>query len=109
MDIFKKLPFPPSPPSSPPLLVRSSRKGLSPTPSPPLSKISNSSSQLPYPLDPFGLEQLPRVHDALLAQIDALDAGDILGRRAGDAAGDDDRIDLEDDAVVDNLVNGQRN
>lgn len=74
-----------------------------PTPSP-TSKLFNSSSQLPYTLDPFGLEQLPRVHDALLAQIDALDARDVLGWRPGDAAGDDDRIDLEDDAVVDDLV-----
>lgn len=66
------------------------------------------SSHLPNPLHGLRFRQLPRVHDPLLAQIDALDARDILGRGAGDTGGDDDGIGLENDAVVDYLVDGER-
>jgi len=43
----------------------------------------------------------------LLTQIDILDARNILRRRPADAAGDDDGIRFEDDAVVDYFVAGE--
>lgn len=61
-------------------------------------------SQLPHPLREFELAKLPRIQQALLAQIDVLHGRDILRRRFADATRDDDGVRLEDDAVVDDLV-----
>lgn len=54
------------------------------------------------------LAELVNLQEALFAEIDALHVGDVLCRRSADAASDDDGVGLEDDAVVDDLVNGQR-
>lgn len=63
---------------------------------------------LPYPLAELHLAKLPGIQQTLLAEVDAAHALQILRGRSADARRNDYRVSLEDDAVVDNLVNGQR-
>lgn len=67
----------------------------------------NTESQLPHSLREFELAELPRIQQPLLAQIDVLHGRDILRRRFADATRYDDGVRLEDDAVVDDLVDGE--
>jgi hypothetical protein len=61
----------------------------------------------PNELNALLLSKLPQILDALLAEIDVLHVGRVLGGRLRDAAGDHDWVGLEDDAVVDDLVDCQ--
>jgi len=54
------------------------------------------------------LAQIPHVCQALFTEIDVLHVRDVLLWWLGHPRGDDDWIGLEDDAVVDDLVNGKR-
>ena len=63
--------------------------------------------QLPHPLRQLPLPKIPHIHDPLLAQIQLLHVRRILLRWPTDPACDDDGIRLEDDAVVDDFVDGE--
>ncbi len=63
---------------------------------------------LPQPVGELGLAELRQIVDTLFAKIDATDL-EVLGRCAADALDYDRGVGLEDDAVVNNLVNGKRN
>ena len=65
------------------------------------------SQPLSEPLAQFRFAELVKLQETFFAQIDALHVGRILRRWAGDSAGDDYRVGLEDDAVVDDLVDGE--
>ena len=62
---------------------------------------------LSYPLGQLPLSKVPHVHQTLFGEVDVLHRGHVLGRGLADARGDDDGVGLEDDAVVDELVNGE--
>jgi len=62
---------------------------------------------LPHPLRQLHLSKLPRIQQTLLAQIDILYAGRVLRRRPGHAARNDNGVRFEDDAVVDDFVDGE--
>lgn len=63
---------------------------------------------MPQPVRQLGPAQLRQVVDALLAEgVDAAQV-DVLGRRFAHPLDDDGGVSLEDDAVVDNLVDGER-
>lgn len=68
---------------------------------------AGSLQALSQPVGQFRLAVLGEVVDALLAEVDAADGG-VLGGSAADALDDNGGIRLEDDAVVDNLVDGER-
>ena len=69
------------------------------TPTKPLQALSQ-------PVGELRLAQLRQVIHALLAEVDATD-GQVLRGGAADALHDNRGVRLEDDAVVDNLVNGK--
>jgi hypothetical protein len=62
---------------------------------------------LSQPVCQLGPAELCKVVDALLAEVDATQLYVLRGRTA-DSLEDDGRVGLEDDAVVDNLVNSER-
>lgn len=66
-----------------------------------------SSQSLPQPISQFRLAKLRQVVHALLTQINTLQLRNILCRRPADSLDNDRRVCLEDDAVVDNFVNGE--
>ena len=63
---------------------------------------------LPQPFRQSSSSKVPGVEQALLAKIDVPHVDHVLRRRLADAAGDDDRVRLEDDAVVHDLVKRYR-
>lgn len=63
---------------------------------------------LSYPLGQLPLSKVPHVHQALFREVDVLHRGHILCRGLADTRGDDDWISLEDDAIVDELIDGER-
>ena len=67
-----------------------------------------SLQSLPQPVRQLGLSELRQVVDALLAEVDAAERHVLRGGLA-DSLDDDGRVRLQDDAVVDNLVNRERN
>jgi hypothetical protein len=73
----------------------------------PISQNLTRSQPLPEPLAQFRLAKLVQLQETFFAQINALHVGRVLRRWAGDSAGDDYRVGLEDDAVVDDLVDGE--
>jgi hypothetical protein len=73
-----------------------------------MSQILTRSQPLPEPLAQFRFAELVQLQETLFAQIDALHVGRVLRRRARDSAGDDHGVGLEDDAVVDDFVDGER-
>ena len=62
---------------------------------------------LSQPVGQFRLAQLCQVVDALFAEVDAAN-GEVLCGCAADALDNDCGISFEDDAVVDDFVNGER-
>lgn len=64
------------------------------------------SQTLPYPVGQLGLAELRQVVDALFAEVDAAEV-DVLGGGSADPLHDDGGIGFEDDAVVDDLVDGE--
>ena len=66
-----------------------------------------NSQPLPHPLGQLHLPKLPHIQQPLLAQFERLDGADVLHGRSADAAGDDDGVGLEDDAVVDDFVDAE--
>lgn len=70
-------------------------------------KSMTSLETLSQPVGQFRLAVLRQVVNALLAEIDAADGG-VLRGSAADALDDNGGIRLENDAVVDNLVDGER-
>ena len=62
---------------------------------------------LSYPLRQLPLSKVPHVHQTLFGEVDVLHRGHVLGRGLADARGDNDGVGLEDDAVVNELVNGE--
>lgn len=65
------------------------------------------SQPLPHPLGQFHFPKLPRVHQPLLAEIDIFHTRHILHGRPADATGDNNGVRFEDDAVVDDFVDGE--
>jgi hypothetical protein len=65
------------------------------------------SKSLPESLAQFRFAELVQFQETLFAQIDALHVGRVLRGRARDSAGDNHGVGLEDDAVVDDLVDGE--
>lgn len=65
------------------------------------------SNRLPHPLRQLLLPKLPHVQEALLAQIDILDIRHVLRRGLADSTGNNHGVRLEDDAVVDDFVDGE--
>ena len=63
---------------------------------------------LPHPLRELLFPKFPHVQEPLLAQLDSLPTKRILRRSLADPARDDDGIRLEHDAVVDDLVDRER-
>lgn len=63
---------------------------------------------LPQSLRQPPFPKLPRIHQPLLRQINVLHIRRIRGRRSADPRCNENRVRFEDDAVVDDLVNGQR-
>jgi hypothetical protein len=59
---------------------------------------------IPQPIAQLRLPKLRQIIHALLGQIDALQRDDVLRGRLAHALRDDQRVGLEDDAVVDDLV-----
>ena len=70
--------------------------------------ILSRSQALPEPFAQFRFSELVQLQETLFTQIDALHVGRVLRRWAGDSAGYDHGVGLEDDAVVDDLVYGER-
>lgn len=67
------------------------------------------SKPLPQPIRQFRPANLCEVVDSLLAEgVHAAQIGCVLGRSPADPLDDDGRVRLEDDAVVDDLVDGER-
>jgi hypothetical protein len=66
------------------------------------------SQPLSYPLGQLPLSKLPRVQEALFRKVNVLHRGHVLRRRLADTRGDNDGVRLEDDAVVYELVDGER-
>lgn len=62
---------------------------------------------LAKPIRELRLAELRQVVNTLFAEIDAAQ-GNVLGGRTADPLDDDGRVGLQDDAVVDNFINGQR-
>lgn len=62
---------------------------------------------LAKPICELRLAELRQVVNTLFAEIDAAQ-GNVLGGRAADPLDDDGRVGLQDDAIVDNFINGQR-
>lgn len=77
------------------------------TPATPCLSIMQSQS-LSYPLGQLPLSKVPHVHQALFREVDVLHRRHVLGGWLADTRGDDDGVRLEDDAVVDELVDGER-
>jgi hypothetical protein len=65
------------------------------------------SQPLSYPLRQLPLSKVPHVHQALFGEVDVLHRGHVLGRGLADARGNDDGVGLENDAVVDELIDGE--
>ena len=63
---------------------------------------------LPYPLRKLSLAKLPCVQESLFREVDVLHRGHVLRRRLADTRGDNDGVGFEDDAVVYELVDGER-
>lgn len=63
---------------------------------------------LSQPVGELRLAELRQVVDTLFAEINTADL-EVLGRCAADALDNNRGVGLEDDAVVDNLVNGEGN
>lgn len=61
---------------------------------------------MPEPVCELGLAQLGEVVDALLAEIDATDL-DVLCGGLAHALDDDGGVGFEDDAIVNDLINGE--
>lgn len=73
----------------------------------PLSRSCTTPLQtLSQPVRQFRLAQLGEVVDTLFAEVDAAEVH-VLRRRLADSLHDDGRVGLEDDAVVNDLVNGE--
>lgn len=68
--------------------------------------MTNSLQTLSQPVCQFRLAELRQIVDALFAEVDAAD-GEVLCGCAADALDDDCGIGLENDAVVDDFVNGE--
>lgn len=68
----------------------------------------SQSQPLSYPLGQLPLSKVPHVHQALFGEVDVLHRGHVLRRWLADTRGDDDGVGLEDDAVVDELIDGER-
>lgn len=68
----------------------------------------NRSESLPEPLAKLRLAELVQLEQTFFAQVHALHVGGVLCGWLGDSAGDNHRVGLEDDAVVDDLVDGER-
>ena len=66
------------------------------------------SQPLSEPLAQFRFAELVKLQETFFAQIDALHVGRVLRGRARDSASDDHGVGLENDAVVDDLVDGER-
>lgn len=66
------------------------------------------SQPLSYPLGQLPLSKVPQVGQALLRKLNVLHRGHVLRGRLADARGNDDGIGFEDDAVVDELIDGER-
>jgi len=62
---------------------------------------------LPHPLRELPLPKIPHIQQALLTQIQLLDIRRILLRRPADPPRHHHGIRLQDDAVVDDLVDGK--
>lgn len=67
-----------------------------------------SLQSLPQPVRKLGLSELSQIVDALLAEVDAAKRHILRGSLAN-SLDNDGRVGLEDDAVVDNFVNRERN
>jgi hypothetical protein len=65
------------------------------------------SQSLPKPLSQLRFTELVQFQQTLFAQIDALHVGSILRGWARDSAGDDYGVGLEDNAVVNDFVDGE--
>lgn len=72
-------------------------------------KPAASALHLPQTISKSALAKLPRIHQTLLRQIDVLHVGRILGRSTADTRGNEHRISLENDSIVDDLVNSEGN
>ena len=63
---------------------------------------------LPQALGQTPLAELPGIEQALFGEVDALHIRCIGGRGTADSRSDHDWVSFEDDAVIDDFVNGKR-
>lgn len=75
----------------------------------PIGNPAASALHLPQTLSKTPLAKLPRIHQTLLRKVDTLHVRGIGGGGTADTRGDENGVSLENDSVVDNLINGQRN
>jgi hypothetical protein len=62
---------------------------------------------LPYPIGQLPLSKFPGVQEALLREFNVLHRGHVLRWGLADARGHDDGVRFQDDAVVDEFVDGE--
>jgi hypothetical protein len=63
---------------------------------------------LPYPLSQLSLTKLPCVQEALFREVNVLHRGHVLRRGLADTRGNNDGVGFEDDAVIYELIDGER-
>ena len=62
---------------------------------------------LPHPLGQLVFSELQKIHHSLFTKIHSFDISNVLRRWPTDSAGHNDRIDLQHDTVINNLVDSE--